>query len=110
MATSQIRSSWAKKDAYKLGEIVSVQRIENPHLEVQYNTYKESLSADGVLNGGETLVYHGCTESAMDLANSNSIIRTGFQKKYWKTSAGNWQRFGPGGPQPCKLRVHMLQF
>ena len=96
MASSQIQSSWAKKEAYEFGDVISVHRIENPYLEGRYNTYKSTLSGAGVTNGGEVLVFHGCTETAMDPANSESIVRTGFLKKYWKTSAGEWQRFGPG--------------
>ena len=95
-ASSQIQNSWAKKDAYELGDIVSVHLIENSYLENRYNTYKDLLSGSGVLNGGETLVFHGCTEAAMDPENPDSIVRTGFSTKYWKTSAGTWQRFGPG--------------
>ena len=43
-----------------------------------------------------TYPFHGCVEAAMDVTNPASIIQTGFLKKYWKTSAGDWQRFGPG--------------
>merc|ERR1711865_584420 len=96
MALSQIENTWTKKEAYELGEVISVYRIENPYLEGRYNTYKSTLSGEGVSNGGEVLVFHGCTETAMDLANPHSIIRTGFRKEYWRTSAGQWQRFGPG--------------
>jgi hypothetical protein len=107
LASSQLRSSWFKKQVYELGDIVSVHRIENPHLQQRYDTYKGSLSGDG----GDTMVFHGCIESAMDLANPDSIIRTGFSKKYWKTSAGNWQRFGPGfyfGQQASKSHEYPL--
>ena len=105
-AASQLRSGWAKKEAYELGDVISVYRIDNPYLEGRYNTYKNTLIAAGVPNGGETLVYHGCTQNAMDPANPDSIIRKGFLKVYWKTSAGDWQRFGPGFDQPCRV----LQF
>ena len=102
-ASSQLRSSWAKKELYELGDIVSIYRIENPYLEGRYNTCKNTLIASGVLNGGETLVFHGCSETAMDPANPDSIIRKGFLKEYCKTSAGEWQRFGPGVDQPCTV-------
>ena len=32
----------------------------------------------------------------MDVSNPDSIVQTGFLKKYWKSAAGDWQRFGPG--------------
>ena len=47
-----------------MGDIVSAYRIENPYLEGRYNTYKNTLIAAGALNGGETLVFHGCPGAA----------------------------------------------
>ena len=41
----------------------------------------------------------------------DSIVQTGFLKKYWKSSAGDWQRFGPGfyfGPQASKAHEYPL--
>jgi DNA-binding Xre family transcriptional regulator len=104
-ASSQLRSGWAKKEAYELGDIVSAYRIENPYLEGRYNTYKNTLIAAGALNGGETLAGFPWLsgDCAMDPANPDIIIRKGFLKRILKTSAGDWQRFGPGVDQPCTV-------
>ena len=89
-----LQNTWFKKEPYELGEVIAVDLIENPRSDSAYKAYLESVG--GVLHGKETLVFHGCAETAMDVANAESIIQTGFLKKYWKTSAGDWQRFGPG--------------
>ena len=55
------------------------------------------VSSEEVPNGNELLTFHGCAPEAMDVGNPDSIVQTGFLKKYWKSSAGDWQRFfGPG--------------
>ena len=46
----------------------------------------------------------------MDVTNPDSIVRTGFLKKYWQTD--RWQRFGPGfyfGPQASKSHEYPLE-
>lgn len=73
--------------------------------------YKRSISVNGVVNGDEKLMFHGCAETAMDIANDDSIVKAGFLKKFWKSSAGDWQRFGPGfyfGPQSSKAHEYPL--
>ncbi len=110
-ATDLLQNTWFKKDAYELVDIISVHRVDNPRLSAAYESYKASVSVNGVRNGNETQVFHGCTEAAMDIANPNSILQTGFLKKYWKTSAGDWQRFGPGfyfGQQASKSHEYPL--
>ena len=96
LAESLIQNTWFKKDMYQFGHLISVNSIKNSSLESSFTNYTDSLSVGGVPNAHEIFVFHGCTEAAMDLDNPNSIIRTGFLKKYWKSSAGDWQRFGPG--------------
>ena len=117
LADSLLQNTWFKKDKYELVGIIAVHRVENPRLASTYDAYKASVSRGvtpagrAVVNGNETQVFHGCTEAAMDVANPNSIVRTGFLKKYWKTSAGDWQRFGPGfyfGQQASKSHEYPL--
>ena len=96
LAAALLQNTWFKKETYELVKVIRVTHIINQHLGRAYQAYKDLVSVGGVVNGNETLVFHGCTEIAMDLDNPNSIIRTGFLKKYWKSSAGEWQRFGPG--------------
>jgi hypothetical protein len=113
LADTLLQNTWFKKDAYELVGVIAVHRVENPRLASAYDAYKVSVSTgeSTVVNGNETHVFHGCAEAAMDLANPSSIIRTGFLKKYWKTSAGEWQRFGPGfyfGQQASKSHEYPL--
>ena len=88
------RDTWTKKEQYQLDKVIAVHRIENPRLTTSHETHLQSLG--GGSRGNETQVSHGCADTAMSLDNADSIIQTGFLKKYWKTSAGNWQRVGPG--------------
>ena len=69
---------------------------DNPQLTAAYEKYKRSISHSGVVNGNEVLVFHGCSESTITLGAPDNMLEHGFLKKYWKTSAGAWQRFGPG--------------
>eukprot|EP01046_Picozoa_sp_COSAG06_P033025 COSAG06_NODE_3342_length_5481_cov_2.258826_1_plen_267_part_10 len=56
-------------------------------------------TADGGGGGGggsgggvsEQLVFHGCADEAIP-----GILESGFLKSFWKSAAGDWQRFGPG--------------
>ena len=96
LADTLLQNTWFKKDSYQVVGTVAVHLIENPRLSTAYEAYKAAISVGGVMNGNETQVFHGCAEEAMDAANPASIVRTGFLKKYWKSSAGDWQRFGPG--------------
>ncbi len=115
LAQSLLMNTWVKKEAYELKDVIKVHEISNPRLQDKYNDYKNSISPpqkpDGVANGNELQVFHGCTEGAMDIHNPDSIVQTGFLKKYWKTSAGDWQRFGPGfyfGQQASKSHEYPL--
>ncbi len=84
-AKSLLRSSWAKKDEHELGEVVSVQQINNARLRRQYDDYVSKLPGDG----NEQHVFHGCSERALA-----SIVERGFLKKYVRQEA--WQRLGTG--------------
>ena len=50
-----------------------------------------ALDGSTLPNGNEQLVFHGCAADAIP-----SILAHGFQRKFWKSAAGDWQRFGPG--------------
>lgn len=93
-ADSLLQNTWVKRDAYEFLELLSVQEVDAPVLRKRYETYKESLRAlDGstLPNGNEQLVFHGCAADAIP-----SILANGFQQRFWKSAAGDWQRFGPG--------------
>lgn len=112
-AESNLLGSWAKKDTYEVEGVLEVQEIVNPRLQAVYDAYKATISAhdDAVVNGNELLCFHGCANAAMDVSNPDSIVQTGFLKKYWQTSAGAWQRFGPGfyfGTQSSKSHEYPL--
>lgn len=118
MASSQLESSWAKTREYEFSEVVrpvylilsgkithsiavltmlcrmtqvSVQEVSNPELQARYDAYKVSIGSNS-----ERLVFHGCAPSALDPSEPDNIPQHGFLKKFWKTAAGDWQRFGPG--------------
>ena len=110
-ADSLLQNTWFKKDLYELSGIMEVREIDNPRLTARYEAYKGQISSEEVPNGNELLMFHGCAPEAMDVDNPDSIVQTGFLKKYWKTSAGDWQRFGPGfyfGPQASKAHEYPL--
>jgi hypothetical protein len=90
VANSQLQNTWMKKQDYELIQLVSVQKIYNPRLQERYDDYKKRVGS------GEQLVFHGCSDTAIDPDSPDSILTRGFLKKYWKTSTGSWQRFGPG--------------
>ena len=96
LADTLLRNTWIKKTTYQLGKVLAVYKIENLRLTSRYEEHKAKISVDGVVNGNELMFFHGCPEAAMDPDNPDSIIQTGFLKKYCKSSAGDWQRFGPG--------------
>jgi hypothetical protein len=87
-ADSIIQSSWAKRDLYEFERLVQVEEIDNPRLSARFEAYKTALSEG---NRNEQLVFHGCSSESL-----HSIIESGFRQEYWKTAAGDWQRFGPG--------------
>ena len=115
LAHTLLHNTWVKKEEHVLHDVVQVHEVSNPRLRARYDEYKASISPprqpDGVANGNELQVFHGCTAVAMDVDNPDSIVQTGFLKKYWKTSAGDWQRFGPGfyfGQQASKSHDYPL--
>lgn len=106
LAGTLLGSTWIKKTDYELLKITRVQEIINPALAARYGEYKSGLEQENVI-----YPFHGCTEAAMDAANPTSIVRTGFLKQFWKSSAGDWQRFGPGfyfGQQASKSHEYPL--
>ena len=114
MAEHLFATTWAKTTAYTFASIVHVEEIHSPHLQRMYEAYKAQRPGDDVnrtggmrstvtdmrsvlnqhgvsLVGNEVLAFHGCSEAAC-----HSISQQGFLRQYWKSAAGNWQRFGPG--------------
>lgn len=96
-ADSLLANTWIKRDRFQYLSLETVQEVDNPRLLHRYINFKSALSADAV-NGNELLVFHGCAADA-----EMSICEGGFQRKYWKSSTGEWQRFGPGCE--CTLSV-----
>ena len=96
LAATLLQNTWIKKTKYQLGKVLAVYRVENSRLTSIYEGYKAMISVNGVVNGNELMFFHGTPAAAMDPASPDSIIQTGFLKKYCKSSAGDWQRFGPG--------------
>jgi hypothetical protein len=93
-ADSLLQNTWVKRDAHEFLKLLSVEEVDNRTLGHRYDKYKLSLrSLDGstLLDGNEQLVFHGCAADAIP-----SILANGFQRKFWKSAAGDWQRFGPG--------------
>lgn len=86
-ADSIIQSSWAKRDQYEFDRLVQVEEIDNPRLKAKFDAYKATLPGD---SQGDQLVFHGCSSEAL-----HSIVEFGFDRSYWKSAAGDWQRFGP---------------
>ena len=90
-ADALLRSSWTKRDTYDFLQLVEVQEVNNSALERRYEQYKQRIAPGGAADANEQLVFHGCAEAAIA-----SISEQGFLKTFWKTAAGDWQRFGPG--------------
>lgn len=110
-AESVLRNTWIKRDAYIFEQLIAAYRVENQGLELKYEAYKHSISNADVVNGNELLFFHGCLESTIRLGEPNNMIEHGFLKQFWKSSAGAWQRFGPGfyfGPQASKSHEYPL--
>ena len=85
-ARTLLSSTWLKAGTYRLcpEPKVNVQIIDHPQHSKRYEEYKSQIS-----NPNEQLLFHATGAMA-------SIVEGGFQKKYWTSSAGGWQRFGPG--------------
>jgi hypothetical protein len=90
-ADALLRSSWTKRDTYDFLQLVEVQEVDNPVLERRYEQYKQQIAPGGAADANEQLVFHGCAGVAIA-----GITEQGFLKSFWKTAAGDWQRFGPG--------------
>jgi hypothetical protein len=105
LADSLLQNTWIKRDKYSFLQLDEVKLIINPILQKRYDEYKASMPTD-VLNGNEQAFFHGCSEGVVD-----SIAENGFKKEFWRTSSGDWQRFGPGfyfAPQSSKSHEYPL--
>ena len=87
-ADSLLQNTWMKHGVYKLTQMTEVQEIQNTPMRDRYEAYKAGMR-EGVVNGNEMLVFHGCGADAIE-----SIAENGFLKSFQNTNA--WQRFGPG--------------
>jgi len=87
-ADSLLQNTWMKHGVYKLMQMTEVQEIQNTPMRDRYEAYKAGMR-EGVVNGNEMLVFHGCGADAIE-----SIAEKGFLKSFQNTAA--WQRFGPG--------------
>lgn len=90
-ANALLQGSWAKRDAYVFTRLTRVEEINNPPLRQRYEQYKAKIAAENDGDAHEQLLFHGCSELALE-----NIAKEGFLRKYWTTAAGQWQRFGPG--------------
>ncbi len=83
-----LESTWLKSDTYTFDSDakVVVCEIENPTLQKRYDDYTAALNAPG-----EKLLFHGCATDVVV-----SISDKGFLAQFQTSSAGSWQRFGPG--------------
>lgn len=99
-ANALLQGSWAKRDSYIFVRLVSIEDVTDPQLEARYTAYKQSLVADGCAgdpttpaweNEYEQLLFHGCSEEALP-----AIASQGFLKELQTSTAGSWQRYGPG--------------
>ena len=86
-----LQGSWAKREVYSLSSMTSAVTVANPAHELRYEAYKAKVAAENGGDADEQLLFHGCSEEALQ-----NIQRDGFSKKYWRTAAGEWQRYGPG--------------
>ena len=83
-----LESTWLKSDQYRFdadAEVV-VHEIDNPALHQRYADYTAAMNASG-----EKLLFHGCSKDVI-----TSICEDGFLAQFQTSSAGSWQRFGPG--------------
>jgi hypothetical protein len=85
-ATSLLQNTWSKREQYEYIELVDCQSIDNPDLKERYEAYVGRMASPH-----EHIVFHGCADEAVE-----KIGKEGFQKRYWKSATGSWQRFGPG--------------
>eukprot|EP01047_Picozoa_sp_COSAG01_P003877 COSAG01_NODE_121_length_25291_cov_10.011670_2_plen_4872_part_00 len=93
-AKSALEGNWSIDGGYIFDSNrhkVRVKEIINPVLRDRYESYKKQLDSRGTVNGNEALLFHGCAIEALD-----SIAESGFDKRFWQSATGQWQRFGPG--------------
>eukprot|EP00042_Codosiga_hollandica_P014717 m.34227 g.34227 ORF g.34227 m.34227 type:complete len:313 (+) comp43460_c0_seq2:785-1723(+) len=94
--------SWIKTSDYVFVRVTRVTDIINKKLQERYEAYVRKLASEGVTQDCERLFFHG-TENKCDGRGCKGvpcgmcgIISAGFLKRFMKTAAGAWQRFGPG--------------
>jgi len=87
-ADSLLQNTWMKHGLHEFMRLIEVKEIQNAPMRDRYEAYKAGMR-EGVVNGNEMLVFHGCGADAIE-----SIAEKGFLKSFQNTNA--WQRFGPG--------------
>ena len=87
-ADSLLQNTWMKHGLHEFMRLIEVKEIQNAPMRDRYEAYKAGMR-EGVVNGNEMLVFHGCGVDAIE-----SIAEKGFLKSFQNTAA--WQRFGPG--------------
>lgn len=117
-ANTLMMSTWISRDRYEFTGLIKVEEVHNPKLQQAYDRHKEVLAkrvqqagthshepyqqtgmqggtvldpVDPSIYANETLVFHGCAPEAVE-----PICLNGFQKVFWQSATGSWQRFGPG--------------
>ena len=87
-ADSLLQNTWMKHGLHEFTQLLEVKEIQNAPMRERYEAFKAGMR-EGVVNGNEMLVFHGCGSGAIE-----SIAEKGFLKSFQNTAA--WQRFGPG--------------
>eukprot|EP01043_Picozoa_sp_COSAG02_P068170 COSAG02_NODE_11223_length_1767_cov_12.532974_2_plen_286_part_00 len=87
-ADSLLQNTWMKHGLHEFLRLIEVKEIQNAQMRDRYEAFKAGMR-EGVVNGNEMLVFHGCGVDAIE-----SIAEKGFLKSFQNTAA--WQRFGPG--------------
>ena len=87
-ADSLLQNTWMKHGVHEFEKLIEVKEIQNAPMRDRYEAFKAGMR-EGVVNGNEMLVFHGCGSGAIE-----SIAEKGFLKSFQNTAA--WQRFGPG--------------
>ena len=87
-ADSLLQNTWMKHGLHEFMRLIEVKEIQNAPMRDRYEALKAGMR-EGVVNGNEMLVFHGCGADAIE-----SIAEKGFLKSFQNTNA--WQRFGPG--------------
>eukprot|EP01047_Picozoa_sp_COSAG01_P056815 COSAG01_NODE_6488_length_3634_cov_18.695332_1_plen_714_part_00 len=87
-ANSLLQNTWIKHGLHEFTQLIEVKEIQNALMRERYEAFKAGMR-EGVVNGNEMLVFHGCGVDAIE-----SIAEKGFLKSFQNTNA--WQRFGLG--------------